>query len=62
MLVMVSQPQKACWGGEVAAPIFREVATKIIHYLHIPPVNPNLQQQLTMTARLGLGKVVSSFE
>ena len=52
MLVMVSQPQKACWGGEVAAPIFKEVAERIIRYLHIPPVNPDTGHQLTMTAKL----------
>ena len=54
MLVMIYQPRAACWGGEVAAPIFSEVAEKVIHYLHIPPVEKDLpvRRHLTITAKL----------
>ncbi|MGA1842154.1 MAG: peptidoglycan D,D-transpeptidase FtsI family protein [bacterium] len=55
MIVMVSQPRKACWGGEVAAPIFSEVAKKIIHYLQISPVDNDMgrpKNQLIITAKL----------
>lgn len=55
MLVMVYQPRAAaCWGGEVAAPIFSEVAEKVINYMHIPPVEKDLpvRRHLTITAGL----------
>ena len=55
MLVMVSQPRGACWGGDVAAPIFSEVAQKVISYLRIPPEEENIERemnQLIITAKL----------
>ena len=54
MLVMVYQPRVASWGGEVAAPIFSEVAEKVIQYLHIPPEDKNIleRKHLTITAKL----------
>lgn len=55
MLVMVYKPQDVVWGGEVAAPIFGEVAQKVIRYLNIPPVNQNSahgKQHLPITAQI----------
>jgi len=55
MLVMVSKPRVACWGGEVAAPIFSEVAKRVIRYLRISPMEKDMikqRNQLTITATL----------
>ncbi len=39
VLIMVSldEPKPAYYGGTVAAPIFKEVATKVLKYLGVPP-------------------------
>ncbi|MGP0566610.1 MULTISPECIES: peptidoglycan D,D-transpeptidase FtsI family protein [unclassified Nitrospina] len=36
ILVMIDEPQKSYWGGEVAAPVFQRLAEKTLRYLHIP--------------------------
>ena len=36
ILVMIDEPQKTYWGGEVAAPVFQKIARKTLRYLHIP--------------------------
>ncbi|MCH8932489.1 MAG: penicillin-binding protein 2 [Nitrospinae bacterium] len=36
ILVMIDEPQKTYWGGEVAAPVFQRIARKTLRYLHIP--------------------------
>ncbi len=36
ILVMIDEPQKLYWGGEVAAPVFQKIARKTLRYLHIP--------------------------
>jgi cell division protein FtsI (penicillin-binding protein 3) len=55
MLVMVDRPKTGSWGGEVAAPIFREVAEKVIQYYHVPPRyedNPSGKGNLPRAAQL----------
>lgn len=39
MLVVVDGPHGAYFGGDVAAPIFREVARQVLWYLHVPPTH-----------------------
>jgi len=39
ILVNVDEPQGAYYGGAVAAPIFREIAWRIMQYMDIPPDN-----------------------
>ncbi len=39
ILVVVDGPHGAYFGGDVAAPIFREVARQVLWYLHIPPTH-----------------------
>ena len=36
ILVMIDEPEKSYWGGEVAAPVFQKIARKTLRYLHIP--------------------------
>ena len=37
ILVMVDEPKKVYWGGDVAAPVFREIARRTLRYLNVPP-------------------------
>jgi len=36
ILVMIDEPKKSYWGGEVAAPVFQKIARKTLRYLHVP--------------------------
>ena len=42
IVVVIENPQGAFYGGDVAAPVFREIGSRILRYLHIPrrPENP----------------------
>ena len=37
LLVILDEPLGAYFGGEVAAPVFREIASQTLWYLRIPP-------------------------
>ncbi len=37
VLVMLDEPKGSYYGGTVAAPVFQEIATKVLPYLSIPP-------------------------
>jgi len=37
ILVLIDEPQGPAWGGVVAAPVFREVASQVLQYLKVPP-------------------------
>ena len=39
ILVIIDEPEGVAWGGEVAAPAFREIARQSLRYLKIPAVN-----------------------
>jgi cell division protein FtsI (penicillin-binding protein 3) len=39
MIVVIDDPQGHYYGSQVAAPVFREIAKKILRYLCIPPSN-----------------------
>ena len=45
ILVMIDEPQKSYWGGEVAAPVFRNIARQSLRYLNIPS---NLERVFTL--------------
>ena len=36
ILVLIDEPKKSYWGGEVAAPVFQKIARKTLRYLHVP--------------------------
>ncbi len=36
MIVVIYKPQKAIYGGDVAAPVFRDIARQVLRYLQIP--------------------------
>ncbi|MCM8817202.1 MAG: penicillin-binding transpeptidase domain-containing protein, partial [Candidatus Omnitrophica bacterium] len=37
ILVKVDEPKGAYYGGAVAAPVFKEIAWRIMQYMQIPP-------------------------
>lgn len=37
ILVMVDEPKGIAWGGEIAAPVFANIAKDVLHYLKVPP-------------------------
>ncbi len=37
MIIVIDDPQGQYYGGQVAAPVFREIAAQVLRYLHIPP-------------------------
>lgn len=39
ILVIIDEPEGMAWGGEVAAPVFREIARQSLRYLKVPTVN-----------------------
>ena len=45
VLVKIDEPQGEQLGGTVAAPVFAELAPKILTYLGVPPDAPALVQQ-----------------
>lgn len=40
ILVIVDSPRGAYFGGDVAAPVFREIARQVLWYLRVPPTQP----------------------
>jgi cell division protein FtsI/penicillin-binding protein 2 len=40
ILVIVDGPRGTYFGGDVAAPVFREIARQVLWYLHLPPSGP----------------------
>lgn len=39
ILIIIDEPEGVAWGGEVAAPVFREIARQTLRYLKVPTVN-----------------------
>jgi cell division protein FtsI/penicillin-binding protein 2 len=39
MIVKLREPQSSQWASETAAPLWFDIAAKVIHYLNIPPSN-----------------------
>jgi len=46
ILVIVDGPHGAYFGGDVAAPVFREIARQALWYLRVPPAEPETVAQL----------------
>jgi len=45
MIVMIDDPQGKFYGGDVAAPVFRDIAAQVLRYLRIPK-DPGLKRTL----------------
>ena len=69
ILVVIDEPKGAEYGGTVAAPIFKQIAEPVLHYLGVPPSIPArtlrvrppalaaFSQEPASTARVGGGRV-----
>ena len=40
MIVVLDSPKEGYYGGEVCAPIFRDIAKQVLRYLRVPPERP----------------------
>jgi cell division protein FtsI (penicillin-binding protein 3) len=53
ILVVIDEPQKAHYGGTVAAPAFKKIAHETLQYLNVPPQNrPKGLQQAALTSEV----------
>ncbi len=50
VLVMVDEPKGQIFGGEVAAPVFRDIARFTLQYLEVPPDVPHLRKNALAAA------------
>ena len=40
MIVVLDEPSEGYYGGQVCAPVFRDIAKKVLRYLRVPPERP----------------------
>jgi cell division protein FtsI (penicillin-binding protein 3) len=40
MIVVLDEPTEGYYGGEVCAPVFRDIASQVLRYLRVPPERP----------------------
>ena len=50
MIVVIDDPKGHYYGSQVAAPVFREIAKKILRYLCIPPSKKSLDTLIASKA------------
>ncbi|MFQ5588535.1 MAG: peptidoglycan D,D-transpeptidase FtsI family protein [Nitrospiria bacterium] len=50
ILVMIDEPQGMAWGGEIAAPVFSNIANDVLYYLKVPPTQTTPTPQLPKQA------------
>jgi cell division protein FtsI/penicillin-binding protein 2 len=50
MIVVLDRPKEAYYGGQVCAPVFRDIAKKVLRYLRVPPERPVPSPVLTAGA------------
>jgi len=53
ILVIVNGPHGQHYGGDVAAPVFREVARQVLWYLRVPPKDPRAAPPAERASRTG---------
>ena len=52
MIVVLDEPKEGYYGGQVCAPVFRDIARQVLRYLRVPPERPLPARILTA----GMGK------
>jgi cell division protein FtsI (penicillin-binding protein 3) len=59
LLIVIDEPQRAHTGGAVAAPVFRDLGTQLVRYLHVPPsgLGPNEQWAMRNEVQTSLFRV-----
>jgi cell division protein FtsI (penicillin-binding protein 3) len=40
MIVVLDEPKEGYYGGQVCAPVFRDIARQALRYLRVPPERP----------------------
>jgi len=54
MIVVLDQPKEGYYGGQVCAPVFRDIARQVLRYLRVPPERP--LPPGVLTAEMGKGR------
>jgi cell division protein FtsI/penicillin-binding protein 2 len=47
MIVVLDEPKEGYYGGQVCAPVFRDIARQVLRYLRVPPERPLTPRVLT---------------
>jgi cell division protein FtsI/penicillin-binding protein 2 len=47
MIVVLDEPKEGYYGGQVCAPVFRDIARQVLRYLRVPPERPIASPVLT---------------
>jgi cell division protein FtsI (penicillin-binding protein 3) len=47
MIVVLDEPKEGTYGGQVCAPVFRDIARQVLRYLRVPPERPLTPRILT---------------
>jgi cell division protein FtsI/penicillin-binding protein 2 len=47
MIVVLDEPEEGFYGGQVCAPVFRDIARQVLRYLRVPPERPLAPRVLT---------------
>jgi len=47
MIVVLDEPKEGYYGGQVCAPVFRDIARQVLRYLRVPPERPFTPRILT---------------
>jgi cell division protein FtsI (penicillin-binding protein 3) len=55
MIVVLDQPKEGYYGGQICAPVFRDIARKLLRYLRVPPERPLSSGVLTAGLEKGRG-------
>jgi cell division protein FtsI (penicillin-binding protein 3) len=40
MIVVLDEPAEGYYGGQVCAPVFKDIARQVLRYLRVPPERP----------------------
>jgi cell division protein FtsI/penicillin-binding protein 2 len=53
MIVVLDEPKEGYYGGQVCAPVFRDIARQVLRYLRVPPERPLPSRVLTAEMEKG---------
>ena len=53
MIVVLDRPKEGYYGGQVCAPVFRDIAKQVLRYLRVPPERPMPSRVLTAGMAVG---------
>jgi len=53
MIVVLDEPKEGYYGGQVCAPVFKDIARQVLRYLRVPPERPRPPKVLTAEMKRG---------